>query len=175
MKKAGLIALVALTVLVWGMAARAQVTTAPPGPFEGFKSAGKDPIELSAARMEADLGANKIAFIGKVSAKQGDRTIYAERMDISFTAQGEITTLLATGSVKVRQKDSFATSDKLFLDNKARVIRLTGSPKVVQGSQIVTGSEIIYEIDKERIVVPNPRIEWRPEEGGPKTPKGSKP
>jgi lipopolysaccharide export system protein LptA len=150
---------------------------APPGPFQGFKSTGKDPIELTANRLEADLGSNKIAFIGRVSAKQGERTIYAERMDIVYTPGGEITTLLAVGNVKVRQKDSFATCDRLSLDNKAKVIKLIGNPKVVQGNQIVTGSEMTYQIDKERILVPNPRIDWKPEEGVPKTvpvPKGPK-
>jgi len=137
--------------------------TSGPGPFAGFRSGGKDPVEITADRMEADLGSGSLRFIGRVRAKQGKRTIYAERMDVSYTEGGEVTKLVASGSVKVNMDEAFASSDRLELDNVKQVIRLTGSPRVAQGRQIMTGDLITYQIKTEKLTVKNPRIEWLPE------------
>lgn len=143
---------------------------APPGPFAGFKSSGDEPVEVSAARMKADLKTGKLVFTGRVTARQGKRVIYAERMDIDFTDKGDVTLLVATGNVKVRMEDSFATSDRLTLDNIKKTITLTGKPRVVQGDQIVVGKVITYYMEQERIRVNDPRIELTPE-GNPASPK----
>jgi lipopolysaccharide export system protein LptA len=140
--------------------------TAPPGPFAGFKSAGKDPVEIVADRMEADLGSGNLRFIGHVRAKQGKRTIYAERMDVVYTEGGEVTSLVATGGVKVNMGDAFASSDRLELDNKKQIIRLIGSPRVAQGRQVMTGDLITYYMKTEQLTVSRPRIEWLPEKPG---------
>ncbi len=160
-----------LALMLASLAAWAQ-SEGPPGPFAGFKSTGDDPIELTARRLEADLINGKVLFIGRVVAKQGQRTIYAERMDVRYTQEGEITSLVASGNVKVRMKDAFATSDKLTLDNVKKVIKLIGKPKVVQGKQIVTGKLITYYMKTERLVVDKPRIEWAPDESVPGVKEG---
>ena len=165
-----LYAVLALALLFAGPAA-AQLfgtgqLTASPGPFSGFKSTGKDPVEIVADRMEADLGSGNLRFLGHVRAKQGLRTIYAERMDVAYTEGGEVTTLVATGGVKVNMGDAFASSDRLELDNKKQVIRLLGSPRVAQGRQVMTGDLITYEMKTEQLSVKNPRIEWLPEQPG---------
>ena len=140
--------------------------TAPPGPFAGFKSAGKDPVEIVADRMEADLGSGNLRFIGHVRAKQGARTIFAERMEVVYTEGGEVTSLVATGGVKVNMGDAFASSNRLELDNKAQIIKLIGSPRVAQGRQVMTGTLITYYMKTEQLSVTNPRIEWLPDKSG---------
>lgn len=135
----------------------------PPGPFEGFKSADKEPIEIHADLMELDLEAGLLNFRGAVQAKQGQRLILADRMDVTYTESGQVTRLEALGNVKVKMGDTFAVAGQLLLDNVKRVIDLTDRPRVVQGRQIITGEKITYMIDSDRIVVTRPRIEWTPE------------
>ena len=154
----------ALALLLLAVAAQAQMA-APPGPFAGFKSTDKVPVEIVADRMEANLATGLLRFIGHVRAKQGARTIYAESMEVVYTQAGEVVSILALGGVKVNMGDAFASSDRLELDNKKQVIRLIGSPRVTQGKQIITGELIVYEITSERLTVKNPRIEWTPEQG----------
>lgn len=142
----------------------AQVASSP-GPFQGFKSTDKDPVEINADRMEADLSSGRLRFIGHVRAKQGARTIYAQRMDVRYTDAGKITSIKAKGHVKVKMGGAFATADRLELDNARQVIYLRGSPKVVQGKQIITGEKITYRITTEELIVTKPRIEWRQDKG----------
>jgi lipopolysaccharide export system protein LptA len=160
MKRVGLLA--ALAVILIASPSQGQFV-GPPGPFAGFKSADKEPVEIHADRMEADLSSGRLRFIGHVRAKQGERVIYAERMDVKYTEGGRITQLKARGNVKVRMGDAFATADRLDLDNTRQVIHLLGSPKVVQGKQIVIGEKMTYEIGPERLIVTRPRIEWTQE------------
>ena len=149
------------------LAASAQAQlVGPPGPFQGFKSTDQEPIEIHADRMEADLTTGRLLFSGHVSAKQGKRVIYAESLQVSYTQDGKITVMEALGNVKVKMDDAFASADRLVLDNTQKVIRLLGSPRVVQGKQIVIGEKITYEIGPEKLVVTSPRIEWIPEPAG---------
>ena len=155
--------LAALAVIMLSSPSWAQFV-GPPGPFAGFKSTDKEPVEVNADRMEADLSSGRLKFLGHVRAKQGERVIYAERMDVSYTEEGKITTLEAKGNVKVKMGDAFATSDRLKLDNIKQVIWLLGRPRVVQGKQIITGEKMTYKMVTENLIVDNPRIEWMPEE-----------
>ena len=134
----------------------------PTGPFAGFKSSDKTPVEIHADRMEADLAGKKLHFMGHVWAKQGKRTIYAERIDVNYIEGGKVTLLTATGNVKVNFTDSFATCDKLVLDNVKQIIYLYGHPRLVQGTQIIVGDKMTYEIGPEKLYVTNPKIQWTP-------------
>jgi len=136
----------------------------PAGPLAEFSSSDKEPIELQADKMEANLGEGRLKFVGHVSARQGERTIYAEEVEIDFTKEGEITFLVASGAVKMRIKDAFANCCRLEFDNVKKVITMLGKPRVVQGRQIIMGDRITYYIETERLVVINPRIEWKPED-----------
>jgi len=170
MKPRTWIAVFLLTLPLVGV--RAEVV-APPGPFQGFKSTDKTPVEIHADRMEAELGSHKLRFLGHVTAKQGERMIYAEQMDVQYTEKGKVTMLEAKVNVKVNMGKAFATSDRLVLDNVKQVIQLFGRPKVVQGSQMIIGDKMVYEIVTERLVVTNPHIEWKPEPE-PEKPGGGK-
>ncbi len=155
--------LVMLLVCLASASARGQAIM-PPGPFQGFKSNDKDPVEINADYMQVEFGIKKLHFTGHVKAKQGDRIIYADRMDVDYTDDGKITYLEAIGNVKVVMDDAFATTGKLTMDNRTRVIELLDEPRVVQGKQIIVGRKITYYMEKESLLVDRPRIEWMPEQ-----------
>ncbi len=161
MKTSAGILLVAIIIMaVPALQAPAQLE-APSGPFSGFKSADDVPVYINAERFEGDLAARKLTWIEHVSAKQGKRTIYADRMEVSYTKDWKVTVLVARGNVKVHMEDAFATAEKLIWDNRKKVIYLIGSPRVVQEDQIILGKKMTYWIDTERMMVEKPSIEWR--------------
>jgi lipopolysaccharide export system protein LptA len=147
-----------LVFFVAGMAS-AQMT-APPGPFLGFKSSDDVPVEINAGSMQADMQAGNLVFKGRVKARQGDRTIYADQMEVKYTQDGKLIKLVAIGNVKVNMGGSFATSDRLIFDNVKRVIHLVGNPRLVQGKQIIVGKKMTYDITLEKLIVDKPKIEW---------------
>ncbi|MFO8057380.1 MAG: LptA/OstA family protein [bacterium] len=149
-----------LALVVTALPAVAQFE-APSGPFSGFKSADEEPVYINAERFEGDLAARKLVWLEHVTAKQGKRTIYADRMDVIYEQDWKVKTLVARGNVKVHMEDTFATADKLIWDNTKKVIYLIGKPRVVQENQIILGRKMTYWIEKEKMRVEKPRIEWR--------------
>ncbi len=153
--------LLALVLIMAASAAGTQVV-APPGPFEGFKSAGKEPVEIHSDSMRAELASGRLQFEGHVKAKQGDRVIYADRMEVRYTEDGKVVSLTAAGNVKVTMEGAFAAAGVLHLDNVARVIVLTEAPRLVQNKQKIVGEKMTYMIAEEKLVVDKPMIEWVP-------------
>ncbi len=151
----------AVVILLWLAVPASAQFEAPSGPFSGFKSGDRVPVYLNAERFEGDLAARKLVWLDHVIAKQGKRTIYADRMDVSYAKDWKVETLVARGNVKVHMEDTFATAEELRWDNTQKVIYLIGKPRVVQENQIILGQKMTYWIDKEKMMVEKPRIEWR--------------
>jgi len=156
--------LVPILLFLLGMMAHAQMS-APSGPFEGFKSADDQPVEIKADYMDLEMATGNLKFKGHVKAKQGKRIIYADRVDVAYTEDGKITRLEAGGNVKVVMEEAFAVCGLLVLDNEKRTITLKEGPRMVQGRQIITGDKMEYDIATEKLLVSSPRIEWVPGEG----------
>lgn len=120
-----------------------------------FSEEGKKyPINITSDSMEAETKANKVTFNGNVVARQKDMTIKSDKLTATYSEGGkELREVLATGNVRITQQDKIATADNaLFLDVERKII-LTGSPKVWQGKDIVSGDRIIYFLDEDRTSV----------------------
>jgi|GEM_PF-5389421 len=164
--------LMAAIILLLALAVPASAQfEAPSGPFSGFKSGDRVPVYINAERFEGDLAARKLVWLDHVIAKQGKRTIYADRMDVSYARDWKVETLVARGNVKVHMEDTFATAERLIWDNTQKVIYLIGKPRVVQENQIILGQKMTYWIDKEKMMVEKPRIEWRQSKKAPEESK----
>lgn len=120
-----------------------------------FSEEGKKyPINITSDSMEAETKANKVTFKGNVVARQKDMTITSDNLTATYSEDGkELKEVLATGNVRITQQDKIATADNaLFLDIERKII-LTGSPKVWQGKDIISGNKIIYFLDEDRTSV----------------------
>jgi lipopolysaccharide export system protein LptA len=119
-----------------------------------FAERQAEPIDITADRLEADDTARTARFIGQVVARQADVTLYAREMVVFLPAQGEeIDRIEATGDVRIVQGERVATGQKALFRNRQGEIHLTGSPKVHQGNDMITGEEIIVYLNEERSVV----------------------
>jgi lipopolysaccharide export system protein LptA len=98
-----------------------------------------------------------------VVARQADMTLFADRLVIGYGADGkELSRVEAFGSVRVVQGTRQAFGAHAIYDNKGRKIVLDGSPRVVQGEDVITGKVITYFIDEQKSIVtggPSERVE----------------
>ena len=92
-------------------------------------------------------------------ARQRDIVIYADSLEAVIIEDGKgIEKVVAGGNVKIQQGLRVANCEKAIFYNLDQKFVLTGDPKVWEGDNIVSGDEIVFDIEKNRIEV----------KGGPK-------
>lgn len=132
------------------------------GCFTAFSSAAMDlqpgstsePIEVSARQLDADQQQNQATFSGEVVAKQGEITLYCDKLVVyALGDQGQVDRLEAFGEVRVVQLDRIATADRAVYRQAQGTLSLFGNARVHQGQSEVTGSEIIVYLEENRSLV----------------------
>jgi len=119
---------------------------------------GKDrsglPISIKSNQMSADNMGKTAVFSGKVMARQGDVTIYADKMTINYgDEKGEVEKIEADGNVRIVQENRIGFASHALYESKQGRITLTGNPKVTQGADSITGATITYLIDEDKSFV----------------------
>ncbi len=112
------------------------------------------PIDITSDKVEAYWKENLIIFTGNVIARQRDIVIYADSLEAVIIEDGKgIDRVTAGGNVKIQQGLRVANCQKAVFYNLDQKVVLTGDPKVSEGENIVSGDEIIFDIDKNRVDV----------------------
>jgi outer membrane protein assembly factor BamD len=112
------------------------------------------PIDISSDKVEAFWKENLIIFRGNVIARQKDMVIYADSIEALIIEDGKgIERVTAGGNVKIQQGLRVANCEKAIFYNLDQKVILTGDPKVSEGDNIVSGDEIIFDIDQNRVEV----------------------
>lgn len=112
------------------------------------------PIQIKANELLTDSAARTATFIGKVSARQGDITIYADKLVILYSVTDKaVEKVEAFGNVRIVQGSRLAEADHAVYDNGAGKIVLDGSPKVVQGEDTIAGNIITYFVNEQKSLV----------------------
>jgi lipopolysaccharide export system protein LptA len=132
-----------------------EVTEPPtrPGkkPSQAKTTQSYQPINITSDRMEADNRNRTVDFLGNVVAKREDMVIFADRITAFYTEDGKIIKIIARGNVKINQQDRIATCLQATFFQPSQKIVLTGSPKVWQGSNIVSGGKITISLNEDTI------------------------
>ncbi|WP_291315446.1 lipopolysaccharide transport periplasmic protein LptA [Desulfuromonas sp.] len=114
----------------------------------------RQPVQITADRLEADGIAQRMTFSGHVVAQQGDVTIYGQALTV-FLLSGnrEIDRVEISGDVRIVQGERVATGQKgVYFHREGRIV-LSGSPRVHQGADFITGDEISVFLNEDRSVV----------------------
>ena len=128
----------------WVMFAASPLQAATPM----HKDRANLPITVKSNEMSADNKGKVAVFFGKVVAKQGDVTIFSEKLIINYADNsGEVDKVEAHGNVRIVQQNRTGFSDQAVYDNRKGQIILTGSPRVVQGGDSISGKVITYFLD----------------------------
>lgn len=114
---------------------------------EGEKEKVKGPIVVTSETLVADNKANTALFEINVIARTTDITLYADKMLVHYTeAGGDITTIEATGNIRLLKNSRIITSKEATYFSKEDKVVFTGEPRAVDGENVITGSKITYFI-----------------------------
>ena len=121
---------------------------------EEAKLGRSEPIDITSDRVETYSKENLIIFKGNVMARQRDMVIYADSLEAVVIENGKgIEKVIADGNVKIQQGLRVASCEKAIFYNIDQKVVLTGAPKVWENDNIVSGDEIVFDIDQNRIEV----------------------
>lgn len=134
--------------------ASAPATAAPDTQTNIRKDRSNLPITIKSDHLTADNRGKTAVFTGKVVAKQGDVTIFADKITINYGDQkGEVEKVEADGNVRIIQENSVGVASHAIYDSREGRMTLTGKPRVMQGKDTLTGEIITYYVDEDRSVV----------------------
>lgn len=109
------------------------------------------PITVKSNEMTADNKGKTAVFSGKVVAKQGDITIFSDKLVVSYAdKKNEVEKVEAVGNVRIVQLNRTGFADHAVYDSRNGRIILTGAPRVVQGSDSIRGKVITYYVDDDK-------------------------
>jgi lipopolysaccharide export system protein LptA len=125
------------------------------------------PITIKSNEMTADNKGMTAVFNGKVVAKQGDITIFSDRLIVNYAEKsGEVDKVEAIGNVRIVQSNRTGIASQAVYESRDGRITLTGTPnpKVMQGLDSISGKRITYYVDDDKSFVtgdgdPNSRVE----------------
>jgi outer membrane protein assembly factor BamD len=112
------------------------------------------PIDITSDKVETYSKENLIVFKGNVMARQKDILIYSDSLEAVIFEDGKgIEKIIAGGNVKIQQGLRVASCQKAVFYNIDQKVILTGDPKVWEGDNMVSGDEIVFDIEQNRVEV----------------------
>ena len=142
-----------LVVLLLGLSTAVLAQAADKPVFFGDS---KDPVDITADKLDFNQKKRVAVFRGNVIARQAETTLEADELRVVFSSgsEQELKEIIATGKkVSVKLKDKKAVCRKMHYFAEGRKIVLTGNPSIDDGKNVISGEEIIFFIDEERSVV----------------------
>lgn len=143
----------------------ASVVLAAPADQSNRKDRSSLPITIKSNELTADNKGKTAIFTGKVVAKQGDITIFADKITVNYAdKKGDVEKIEAAGNVRIIQQNKTGLAALAVYDSRDGRITLTGNPKVMQGGDSISGKVITYYVDDDKSVVsggddPKARVE----------------
>ncbi len=121
---------------------------------ESERALGSRPIDITADTLSADSVRNTVTFEGNVVARQVDVTLYADRIQASYSREvGAIDRIEAIGNVRVVQEGREARSPRATFHNLEQRIVLSGGATLRQGQNTVEGDTLTIFLRENRSLV----------------------
>lgn len=121
---------------------------------ESSRDLGSRPIDVAADRLSADNARNTVTFDGSVVARQGDVTLYADRIEAAYSREaGAIDRIEAAGNVRFVQEGREARSPRATFHNLEQRVVLSGGATLRQGQNSVKGETLTIFLRENRSVV----------------------
>lgn len=115
---------------------------------------GALPIEITADRLLADSGRERVTFEGSVVARQGEVTLFSDRLFAEYAGAGRtIEMITAEGNVRVLHEGKEARAARAVFYNVEQRIVLTGDADLRQGENTLKGDTVTIYLRENRTVV----------------------
>jgi lipopolysaccharide export system protein LptA len=147
---------IALVLLLAG-----ALSAAPPGYAQTRGGDRAQPITVDADKMERFGKESLVVFTGNVVARQNNSVQYADRMEVYLDEKGDrVLRTVSTGTVKIVTRDCRTGTARRaeYNDLEQRVV-LSGSARVWQDENVVSGDTITIFLAQDRSVVQGGRQE----------------
>ena len=122
------------------------------------KTARKGPIVITSDTLSADQSAHTAVFEGRVAAKNDGMELFADKMVVHYDENGGVSTIDATGSVKLIKEERVVTAGKAHYDKADDSVLFSENPKIVQAGTVVTGTAITYYVSTDKMDVKNSKV-----------------
>lgn len=117
------------------------------------------PLVIKSDSLKADGRAGTAVFSGSVVATGDDLYMSADIMRVKYAKSGgALEQIIAEGSVKLVRSERVVTSEHVVYSALARTMVFTGSPRVVEGSNVLIGTKIVYMLDEDVYEVEGSKI-----------------
>lgn len=128
----------------------------------GRQAEGKrEPIVITASRMEADKLGDTVTFLGDVVLKKEGMTLYSDEMVVKYSAPAKgIHEIDATGNVVVRKDGRVALSRKASYYSREEKIVLTGDARIIENENQLGGERITLFIRDDRSIVEGGKVQF---------------
>lgn len=130
----------------------------------------KGTLIITSEMLTADNNAHTALFERSVVARTTDRTLYADRMLVTYDPDtGDITEIEAEGGVKFIKNTSKGT--RVVTSKKANYyadedkVTFTGEPRATDGENVVTGTKITYLLNEDRYLVEESKVFLKKQKG----------
>lgn len=144
-----------LAVFVWGFTLMPLFAASPKGAGSTPPKTDVKPTTITADRLEVDRKLQVAVYSGHVVLhdQENDFTISADRLEFYFDKNmEEIQKAVAIGGVRINSGDRYSTADRAeYFPGEQKAV-LTGSPKVWQNNDTVTGSRVILLFKEDRAI-----------------------
>lgn len=119
---------------------------------------GAEPLQVDSRTLEARSDEGRVIFEGQVTARQGELTLQADRLEVLVDRETRaVLAVTARGSVRLQKGDVLAAGDRAEYDAATGVVVLTGQPKVWRDRDVVEGERITLHLAENRSVVEGAR------------------
>lgn len=117
-------------------------------------SQGNLPIEITADRLLADSVRETVTFEGNVRAKQGDVTLFSDRLFAEYSGTARtIEKITAEGNVRVIHAGKEGTAERAVFYNLEQRIVLSGGATLSRGEDSLAGDNVTIFLRENRSVV----------------------
>jgi lipopolysaccharide export system protein LptA len=132
-------------------------STGDPARLEGKR----EPIVITANRLEADKLGDTVTFRGDVVLKKEAMTLYSDVMVVKYSAASKgIQAIDATGNVVVRKEGRVALSRKASYFSREEKIVLTGDARIIENENQLGGERITLFIRDDRSIVEGGKVQF---------------
>ena len=129
-------------------------------PDTGFQEKDKrEPIVITANRMEAEKLGDKVTFTGDVTLKKEGMTLYSDSMVVFYDVPTKsIREIEAFGNVVVRKDGRVALSNQASYFSEEEKIVLTGDARIIENENQIGGDRITLFMRDDRSIVEGGKV-----------------
>jgi lipopolysaccharide transport protein LptA len=121
---------------------------------------------ITSRHLDFDYPKRTAVFDGDVVVTDPRVTIKADSITALFSTNNQPETITAVGNVRIEQEGRLALSTRATYSVKSGLLVLTGRPRVMRGTDVLTGSRIIFSRDDDKVTCEDATLRLMPEQGG---------